>query len=121
MFNQGMWQVGDGCYNPYPLDYSKTYGGIWGFEAWMKITTGPNRPDLFNETKLAEMENEYNSTIFTIYSEYWTAAIAGNVDIDATWDKYLSDLDKAGYQNILEELNKASLYEEIFPGKTGLK
>jgi len=64
-------------------------------------------------TRLAELSREYGSNITDIVNEYFAEALTGEIDIDSTWNEYLSKLKAAGYDEIVEELQKAPLYEDL--------
>lgn len=73
----------------------------------------PYRIDLFGDTKYGELVSTYGATINTLVDEFFYNAIGGNIDIDAEWDKYIENLNKSGYAEMREELQKAPLYSEL--------
>jgi len=94
---------------------------ITGSKTWMDMIYGPHRIDLLNETDYASVLSDVGTALSTTVNEYWAGAIAGNFSVDATWDEYIANLDKAGYQKLLDELNKAPLFSDLMPGFKGLK
>ncbi len=80
---------------------------------WNKFLVMPYRYDLKNETKLSEYNTKYNSNIKDIVDEFFASAVIGEVDIDTGWDTYIKKLNAAGYDKIIEELNKAPLYSDL--------
>ncbi len=88
--------------------YVKSYGGIWN-----EHNKFPYKNDFNSETNLAAVRAEYWTPIDTLVKEYLADAIMGNVDVDATWDNYLKNLDAYGYQKILEEVEKAPIVDEV--------
>ncbi|NLC68375.1 MAG: hypothetical protein GX754_06245 [Clostridiaceae bacterium] len=62
---------------------------------------------------LSELQGEYGSNISYIVSEYFAEVLSGEADIDSTWYEYLNKLKETGYGEILEELQKAHLYEDL--------
>jgi ABC-type glycerol-3-phosphate transport system substrate-binding protein len=88
--------------------YTLGIGGLWN-----RYLKKPYRYDLENVTRLSELSREYGSNISDIVNEYFAEVLTGEADIDSTWDAYLSKLKAAGYDEILEELQKAPLYEDL--------
>ena len=46
-------------------------------------------------------------------ASYRTQAILGQVDVDATWGDYLKELDRLGYNRMMDELEKIPSLEEM--------
>ncbi|NSW90850.1 MAG: hypothetical protein HPY74_09320 [Firmicutes bacterium] len=83
---------------------------------WNKFLVKPYRYDLENTTKLSDLNTKYGSNINTIVNEYFAAVLIGESDVDSTWNAYIKKLNDAGYNEILEELQKAPLYEDLIKG-----
>lgn len=80
---------------------------------WTKNMFKPYKLDLFNETKLSEYNKAYGSNIGTIVSEFFANTVIGEINVDDGWDEYIKKLNDNGYDKVLEELNKAPLYEDL--------
>jgi len=81
-----------------------------------KYEITPYRVDLFNETNLPTVNRRVGATLGTAADEYMFKAMTGQVDIDATWNDYVNTWLKNGGQEILAELAKAPLYDELRKG-----
>jgi putative aldouronate transport system substrate-binding protein len=68
-----------------------------------KVYSGRN----FYAPRPNEAENTYGADVATIVNEYYANAIMGKVDVDATWDDYVSRVNAAGLTDIIKE------YEEM--------
>jgi hypothetical protein len=88
--------------------YVASYNGIWN-----KHLRTPGRIDPLNETNLAAVNAEVGGNLNSVRSTYYQDAILGLIDVDATWDRYLADLNTAGYARYLTELSKAPTYTEL--------
>ena len=42
-----------------------------------------------------------------------TQAFLGQIDVDATWDEYLAELDRLGYNKMMDELESLPSLEEM--------
>ena len=84
---------------------------------WAKTLMYPHRYDPFRQTNLSEIEKEIGATISRIVDDFYYNAITGEIDVDSKWNDYIKDLNKAGYDRYLIELNKAPLYTDIISGK----
>lgn len=82
-------------------------------EAYKKNIIWPHRVDFLNQTNYNAVRSEYGAAVDTIATEFRFNAIAGAVDIDKEWDNYLQQLDAAGLQHLLEEINKMPLAEDF--------
>lgn len=80
---------------------------------WTKYNMGPDRIDLFNTTGILAVNADVSGTISTIVNEFYAKSIAGEINVDAEWDNYMNNLNKAGYQRIITELNKAPKFTEV--------
>ena len=52
----------------------------------------------------SEVNESLKGDINTICNEFYFKAIIGGIDIDDSWDKYQSDLKKAGLEDIIADL-----------------
>lgn len=77
----------------------------------------PYKFDLFNETNQQELESRYQAQLDTIVDEFVVNAITGNIDIDAEWDAYVENYLNNGGSEILSELEKAPVVEELLSGE----
>ena len=93
--------------------FRKTFDFTVGDGLWIQYLIKPYVYDLYGETNLNSLEDEYKSSLNTIVEEFMVGVITGETDLDAEWDNYLEKLNNAGYDKILEELNKAPLYTDI--------
>ena len=48
---------------------------------------------------------DFNSNVDTVVSEWKTAFLSGEKDVDADWDAYIAALNDAGYSKIEDDLN----------------
>lgn len=62
--------------------------------------------DLFEETDYAALSAEYSGDLSEYVLNYATQAIVGELDVDSTWDEYLAELDRLGYNELMAELDK---------------
>ncbi|MDY3368718.1 hypothetical protein [Zhenhengia yiwuensis] len=88
----------------------------WAKEAngsWMKFQHPNYKEDIRRETNYAELNAEYSGEISAYISTYRTECILGKKDVDATWDAYLAELDRLGYNEIMAELDKLDPLEDI--------
>lgn len=46
-------------------------------------------------------------------ASYRTQAFLGQIDVDATWDEYLAELDRLGYNKMMDELESLPSLEEM--------
>ncbi len=87
---------------------------------WMKWQHRPYKEDLAGETDYEIIKQEINSDLEAYVSNYRTQAVLGQINVDATWDSYLAELDRLGYNRMMDELEKLKPLEEIieeFEGK----
>lgn len=82
-----------------------------------KITYGDYRVDMFNETKLPDLNKKYNSEINTMVTEFMYKSTTGEIDPEKEWDQYVNKLMSSGLKEILDELSKAPLGDELKKGK----
>ena len=53
---------------------------------------------------VSEVHESLKGDIYTICDEFYFKSITGAIDIDVAWDKYQSDLKKAGLEDIIADL-----------------
>lgn len=80
---------------------------------WLKWQHRPYKADLANETEYEKIFQEIKSDLDAYVSNYRTQAIMGQIDVDSTWDEYLAELDRLGYNRMMDELEKVEPIEDI--------
>ena len=75
-----------------------------------------HRWDQFGVTNLTEVNSEFGATLKTMEEEFFYGAIIGDIDVDAEWDRYVSEWRKNGGDQRLAELGKAPLVSELLKG-----
>lgn len=79
-----------------------------GFELYLNsdvlVPTFP--PVVFNEDE-ADMVARVTADIFPIWEEYQQKAVMGTINVDDTWDKYISDLNAVGLEELMVAYNAA--------------
>lgn len=96
------WLYMDNLYASGAQFYIESAGG-----SWMENLVLPYKYDLKGETNLSKVMSDVGARVSTVVSEYMSMAMLGEIDVDATWDQYISDLDNAGYQKLQAEYEKA--------------
>lgn len=81
--------------------------------SWMKWQHRPYKADLSNSTDYEMILQDISSDLEAYVSNYRTQAIMGQIDVDATWDDYLAELDRLGYNKLMDELEKVDPLEDI--------
>lgn len=79
--------------------------------SWLKWQHVQYKEDVANVTDYAAIKTEVNSDIQAYVSSYIAQAVLGQVDVDATWDAYLAELDRLGYNKMMDELDKVEPLE----------
>lgn len=74
--------------------------------SWMKWQHVQYKEDTAGETEYATIKAEVYADIEAYVSSYVAQAVLGQVDIDATWEDYLAELDRLGYNRWMDELDK---------------
>ena len=80
---------------------------------WLKWQHRPYKVDLANETEYEQIFQEIKGDLDAYVSNYRTQAILGQVDVDATWSDYQAELDRLGYNRMMDELEKIPSIEEM--------
>ena len=70
------------------------------------------KEDIANETEFATIKAEVNTDIEAYVSSYIAQAVLGQIDVDSTWDSYLAELDRLGYNRMMDELDKVDPIEQ---------
>ncbi len=83
-------------------------GGLWN-----KDMVYPYKQDVFNETRAAEISNEYGADWTSTRDNYFLNVITGKANLEGDWDAFIEALNDLEFQDYLEELNKAPTAEEI--------
>lgn len=81
--------------------------------SWLKWQHRPYKEDLANETKYGDIFQKIRGDLDAYVSNYRTQAILGQIDVDSTWDSYLAELDRLGYNTMMDELEKIPPIEEM--------
>lgn len=81
--------------------------------SWLKWQHRPYKADLANETGYEQIFQEISGDLDAYVASYRTQAILGQVDVDATWDDYLKELDRLGYNRMMDELETLPSLEEM--------
>lgn len=72
------------------------------YEIWNAVKDFPKIPAAPVSGFTTEAQNEYSASANKVYDEYVLKAISGEVDIDATFDAYMTEWLNAGGQEILD-------------------
>lgn len=78
------------------------------------------RSNLFtNEATEAynEARELYATPVSTVASEYRTAVVTGELDLESTWDAYLEDLYANGYQELCDAYEALPTYDQFIAGE----
>lgn len=81
--------------------------------SWLKWQHKPYKADLANETKYEQISQEISGDLDAYVASYRTQAILGQVDVDATWGDYLKELDRIGYNKMMDELVSLPSLDEM--------
>lgn len=74
--------------------------------SWMKWQHTQYKEDIKKETDYAEIYTEAGTDIDAYVSSYIAQAVLGQIDVDSTWEAYLAELDRLGYNRMMDELDK---------------
>ena len=97
-------------------DLFKAGGKYWSKGdngTWLKWQHRPYKVDLANETGYEKIYQEISGDLEAYVASYRTQAFLGQVDVDATWDSYLAELDRLGYNRMMDELADLPSLEEM--------
>lgn len=84
---------------------------------WMKWQGVQYKEDIANETEFAAIKTEVNTDIEAYVKNYIAQAVLGQIDVDETWEEYLAELDRLGYNDMMSELDKVEPLEKMISGK----
>lgn len=76
----------------------------------------PYREDVFAETDYTAVWTQFGGALDTIRDEFAWAAITTDMDIDAEWDGYVAKWMSSGGKEVLAELEKMPIVEELKEG-----
>ena len=91
----------------------------WSAELYADHKLLPYKLDLFTNDMTdaySEAVNNYATGINTYVAEYRTAIISGEMDLDSSWEDYLTELDGLGYGEIREIIQQLPTYEDYISG-----
>lgn len=97
---------------------------LWGW--WKDVFYGPKgqelsmhfaRYDLFGETDLRSVYEQYGEVLNTMFSEYFTSAIVGEVNTDSDWDAFVASWMKNGGDKVMAELEASPLVDALRAGR----
>lgn len=69
--------------------------------------------DLYNETSYDEMITLYDSACNTIYRNYFENWVYNDLDVETSWNTMMAELDEAGYNIMMNELETVRPLEEM--------
>jgi len=82
--------------------YVKADNGIW-----LQYLRDQYVYDLYSETDMAKISNEYSSDWGNVRNNYFMGVIMGEKNLDSDWDAYIAELNDYHFDEYLEEMNKA--------------
>lgn len=74
--------------------------------SWMKWQHVQYKEDIANETEFATIKAEVNTDIEAYVKSYMAQVVLGQKELDSTWDAYMAELDRMGYNKMMDELDK---------------
>ncbi len=80
----------------------KDEGGIW-----LQYLKDQYVYDLYTETDMATISNEYSADWSTVRNNYFMGVIMGEKNLDSDWDAYIAELNDYHFDEYLAEMNKA--------------
>jgi hypothetical protein len=89
--------------------YVKGMGGVWNQHKVYPYVT-----DILNETNIIKVNTDYAANVNTVVAEFRNEILTGTIQMtDATWAKYLNDLNTAGYSAMHDEYQKMRKTAEL--------
>ena len=83
----------------------------------MKIAVRDHREDIFNRTDYVKLWSRYGGNLQAFREEtWWTWVTDSSIDIDAEWPGFVEQWLANGGQEVIDELQKAPLVEDILSG-----
>lgn len=83
---------------------------------WMKWQKPQYKSDLAGVTAFGSIEAKIKGDLDAYVSNYRTQAVLGQIDVDATWEDYLAELDRLGYNSMMDELEELEPLADIKAG-----
>ncbi|MEG0511595.1 MAG: hypothetical protein RR653_02630 [Clostridia bacterium] len=80
---------------------------------WNQYLINPYKQDLKSETDYEELSTEYSGDLKDVVAAYFMDCILGKKDVDTSWDAYMEELNRNGYQKMMDELDKLPTVDEI--------
>lgn len=91
---------------------------FWGEDgSWREYDSLEYKEDVYGETEYATIYAESNGDIQEYVNNYMAQAVLGQIDVDETWDAYLEELDRLGYNEMMAELDKVDPLADLAAGK----
>ncbi|MFI3200599.1 MAG: hypothetical protein R3Y54_03605 [Eubacteriales bacterium] len=82
-------------------------GGVW-----QQDYVYPYKADLRSESNYAVLLAEKGDAINSVVNSYFQAWLTGEKDVNLTWSEYLRELEDAGYEELIKELESVpTLYD----------
>jgi len=89
------------------------YWAASAYGKWMQYAVTEYKIDLANVTEYETISQRVSSDLNAYVSNYRTQAILGQIDVDATWDDYLAEVNRMGYREMMDELDKVEPLKDI--------
>ena len=80
----------------------KDEGGLW-----LQYLKDQYVYDLYSETEMANISNEYSADWGNVRNNYFMGVIMGEKNLDSDWDAYIAELNDYHFDEYMEEMNKA--------------
>lgn len=81
--------------------------------SWIDDYVYPYKEDLRKESNYGGVLGEKGDHINSVVSTYFEAWVTGEKDVSATWSEYLTALEVAGYNELIEELELVPTLQEM--------
>ena len=81
--------------------------------SWLPYQHAPYKQDIGGSTDYELINTEVGSDIDAYVGSYRTQAFLGQIDVDETWYDYLAELDRLGYNKMMDELEKLDPLEDV--------
>lgn len=69
--------------------------------------------NFFSTTDWYSVTQQYGTALQTLYTEFLTNGILGDIDPDAGWGEYVSNLNASGMKELLTEIDKMPTVEDL--------
>lgn len=80
---------------------------------WLDFVKKPFKDDVRRETDFYKISATDGPNILQVVDTYRVDCILGRKDVDATWDAYITELNNNRYGDMMAELDKVPLLEDI--------